>query len=684
MRHTRDFIVQVDKLREIIERDQEQLIDLLLQYETYATAKDEIKRSLATLCGLEKELSKTKSTKKVSTVSTFFPINLPLYSFILFAVVPSYFANTVYVRVSNHIGPVLTRLSVALGMKELFPQVQLKSYERKKFSRECVKNSDVILFCGRYENALAIRKENPEALFIYNGSGINPAVVTRNADVDVAVEKIVEMRTFNSGQDCAGTDCIFVERSVYDMVVRKLRVRLAELNVGQYGDTSIDIGPVVRSDYVKHLKTFLDDNRDYIVHEGVIKENLVSPFIIQKDIREHTGEFVELFAPVFYIVTYDNLSEVADILERHKESSMYISLFSQQNIEALQFKRFAKIAQVLRNKIVNDVEQGNMAYGGYGAKANFVAHGSETKVYPVLISREIDKYIVGGFELKSDRISVTMLGSGCWEGTPAPFCRCKLCRIASKNILSIENRMRPSFYIKSKKSQFVMELGPDFRMQTAKFNLPKVRDFLVSHWHNDHLFGVFDLHFYAELVLKDKINIYCSEGVAQYMREHINYMPINVVAIKPFDSFYLGDVKVTPFPVCHMYSHDKMKDADDFNNNVFGFLLEHRQTRIAYLADYYAVPEKSLKLVEGVDAAIADGTYLFEEIWPDKDLQNLTREEKDPDHLHGEEIMRFVSDLHAKKVVYHSISHLPGLTHNKLQEQLPKGQFIGFDGMDIV
>ena len=82
--------------------------------------------------------------------------------------------------------------------------------------------------------------------------------------------------------------------------------------------------------------------------------------------------------------------------------------------------------------------------------------------------------------------------------------------------------------------------------------------------------------------------------------------------------------------------------------------------------------------------AISDGTYLFEEIWPDKDLQNLTREEKDPDHLHGEEIMRFVSDLHAKKVVYHSISHLPGLTHNKLQEQLPKGQFIGFDGMDIV
>lgn len=683
MMHTNDFIERINKLISIIERDQEKIIGLLIDYEPYAAAKDEIERSLITLKGLEKELSKVKSDKKVSAVSTFFPINLPLYSLVLFAVAPSYFTNTTYVRVSDHIGSVLIKLADILNLAELFPTIQLKLYERKRFASECVKRSDVILFCGRYENALAIQKENPDALFIYNGSGINPAIVTGYANLEVAVDKIVEMRTFNSGQDCAGTDCIFVEQSVYDEFLDMLRTRIAQLKIGQYGDRSIDIGPIVRADYVQHLVSFLDENRTHIIQEGTIDDNLVSPFIIKKDIREHPGEFTELFAPVFYIVTYDKLSDVTDILDEQKDASMYISLFSEGDIEPSEFKRLVKIAQVLRNQIVNDVEYGNLAYGGYGAKANFVAHGSKTTVRPVLISREIDKYLSEKSELKSDKMSVTMLGSGCWEGTPAPFCRCKLCRMASKNILSVENRMRPSFHIKAKDTHFIMEVGPDLRMQAAKFNLPKIKDYLVSHWHNDHLFGVFDLHFYAELVLKEKINIYCSKEVADYIQEHIGYMPINIVIVSPFKPFRLGDIMITPFPVYHMHSQDDGKDSSMLQN-VFGFLLEHNNTQVAYLADYYKIPEKSLNLIKNVNAVIADGTYLFEEKWPKKDLQNMTREEKDPDHLHGDAITTFAKSLHVDKVVYHSISHLPGLTHDKLQSLLPDNQFIGFDGMEIL
>ena len=683
MMHTNDFMQQKDKLVLLIEQNQDKIINALIKYEPYATAKDEVERSLLTLQGLGKELSKVKSGKKAGIISTFFPINLPLYSLVLFAITPSYFADTVYIRISNHISDVLTELSKILTITELFPAIQLKSYERKRFTNQCVKTADIILFCGRYENALTIRKENPDALFIYNGSGINPAIVTNEADLDTAVEKIVEMRTFNSGQDCAGMDCIFVEKSVCDRFVEKLRVQVAKLKTGQYGDKSVDIGPTIRLDYVQHIVDFLDDNQEHIVEEGSIRENIVSPFIIKKDISEHTGEFTELFAPVFYILTYDKLSQVTDILEQHEDASMYISLFSQRDIEPSEFKRLVKIAQILRNQIVNDVEYGNLAYGGYGAKANFVAHGSELTVRPVLISREIHRYLIEKSELKSNSMSVTMLGSGCWEGTPAPFCRCKLCRIASKNILSIENRMRPSFYIKTKETQFVMEIGPDFRLQTAKFNLPKIKDYLVSHWHNDHLFGVFDLHFYSELVLKEKLNIYCSEEVANYIQQHIGYMPINIVTIRPFEPFYLGDVKITPFPVYHMYSQDDAKKVNELQN-VFGFVLERNNQQIAYLADYYKLSEKSHELIRNVDTVIADGTYLFEEKWPNKDLQNMTRDEKDPDHLHGNEIIKFTQNLHSQKIVYHSISHLPGLTHYELQELLPEGQQIGHDGMGIL
>ena len=140
---------------------------------------------------------------------------------------------------------------------------------------------------------------------------------------------------------------------------------------------------------------------------------------------------------------------------------------------------------------------------------------------------------------------------------------------------------------------------------------------------------------------------------------------------------------ITPFPVYHMHSQDDGKDSSMLQN-VFGFLLEHNNTKVAYLADYYKIPEESLDLIKDVNAVIADGTYLFEEKWPKKDLQNMTREEKDPDHLHGDAITTFAKSLRVNKVVYHSISHLPGLTHDKLQSLLPDNQFIGFDGMEIL
>lgn len=139
MMHTNDFTVKVNELATLIEINKDEIVSILANYETHTTAKDETERSLITLRGLGKEMARVKTVKKANIISTFFPINLPLYSLILFAVAPSYFAGIVYVRVSGHIGSVLQELSEKLGLKELFSNIELKSYERKRFSDECVK-----------------------------------------------------------------------------------------------------------------------------------------------------------------------------------------------------------------------------------------------------------------------------------------------------------------------------------------------------------------------------------------------------------------------------------------------------------------------------------------------------------------------------------------------------------------
>ncbi len=46
----------------------------------------------------------------------------------------------------------------------------------------------------------------------------------------------------------------------------------------------------------------------------------------------------------------------------------------------------------MKDEIVLDVERGNLSYGGYGEKAQFVTYREVRKVRPVLISREISQW----------------------------------------------------------------------------------------------------------------------------------------------------------------------------------------------------------------------------------------------------------------------------------------------------
>lgn len=280
------------------------------------------------------------------------------------------------------------------------------------------------------------------------------------------------------------------------------------------------------------------------------------------------------------------------------------------------------------------------------------------------------------------RMNITVLGSGCWEGTPAPFCECSVCTEATKNPLSIENRTRPEVLVETNEGKFLIELSPDIRTQVARHKTGPIDSFLLSHWHFDHLFGLYELHAWIELVLKKAPTIYCSEQAAEFIKENIGFIPTNLSVIRAYESFNVCGATITPLPVYHMYGADNDKHDTELDNT-FAFLIEHEGAKVAYMADFYRVPARAEELLKGVDTVITDGTYLFEDQYPNKPYQNEIKAEKDPDHLHGQNIISWASNLNAKQVVYHSIAHLPEKTHQELQDMLPEGHSISFDGMEI-
>jgi len=76
-------------------------------------------------------------------------------------------------------------------------------------------------------------------------SGLNPAIVLADADLDLASNCIVASATALAGQKCTATRRVLVAEQVHDALLARLAERISALRVGDPRDPSTDIGPLI-------------------------------------------------------------------------------------------------------------------------------------------------------------------------------------------------------------------------------------------------------------------------------------------------------------------------------------------------------------------------------------------------------------------------------------------------------
>ncbi|MDP3341277.1 aldehyde dehydrogenase family protein [Frigidibacter sp.] len=106
---------------------------------------------------------------------------------------------------------------------------------------------DKIAFTGSTEVGRAIRKATAgtgKSLTLELG-GKSPFIVCADADLDAAVEGVVDSIWFNQGQVCCAGSRILVAEAVEASFTRHLTDRLAKLRVGDPLDKSVDMGALV-------------------------------------------------------------------------------------------------------------------------------------------------------------------------------------------------------------------------------------------------------------------------------------------------------------------------------------------------------------------------------------------------------------------------------------------------------
>merc|ERR1719253_2454850 len=88
--------------------------------------------------------------------------------------------------------------------------------------------------------------------------GKSAIIIYDTADLDSAVEGVVDAIWFNQGQVCSAGSRLLVQETVYDQVVAKIKRRMGKLRVGDSLDKCMDMGPVVDESQMSTIQEYVD------------------------------------------------------------------------------------------------------------------------------------------------------------------------------------------------------------------------------------------------------------------------------------------------------------------------------------------------------------------------------------------------------------------------------------------
>ena len=122
---------------------------------------------------------------------------------------------------------------------------------------------DGVTFTGSFDVGMKMFQDFAKGRYvrpvILELGGKNPAIVSRNADLERATIGIVRSAFGLQGQKCSAASRVIIEEPVYDEMVSRLKAATDKLVIGDPTDRATYLGPVVNQSSYNDFKNFCEE-----------------------------------------------------------------------------------------------------------------------------------------------------------------------------------------------------------------------------------------------------------------------------------------------------------------------------------------------------------------------------------------------------------------------------------------
>ena len=149
--------------------------------------------------------------------------------------------------------------------------------------------------------------------------GNAPFIVFDDADLDAAVEGVMESKFRNAGQTCVCSNRILVQKGVYDEFAKRFVTAVEALTLGVGNGEGVDIGPLIHSEAADSVKELVDK----AVAAGAkvltggkkadLGESFYQPTVLSKVDADMSIAVNEIFGPVAPLIEFETDQQAIDI-----------------------------------------------------------------------------------------------------------------------------------------------------------------------------------------------------------------------------------------------------------------------------------------------------------------------------------------------------------------------------------
>jgi aldehyde dehydrogenase (NAD+) len=185
---------------------------------------------------------------------------------------------------------------------------------------------DKIAFTGSTEVGKIIRAATAgsgKGLSLELG-GKSPYLVFEDADIDSAIEGLVDAIWFNQGQVCCAGSRLLVQESIEERFITKLKKRMATLRVGDPLDKSVDIGALVAPVQVERIRDLMKrgvaEGAEVYEPDGQVPARgcFLKPALVTNVSPANTLVAEEVFGPVLVAMSFRTPEEAVALANNTK------------------------------------------------------------------------------------------------------------------------------------------------------------------------------------------------------------------------------------------------------------------------------------------------------------------------------------------------------------------------------